>query len=332
VEDTGWLGHVRLVLKCSHDCVKQITSGVPVLVHCSHGWDRTSQVCALASLMLDPYFRTFRGFQVLVEKEWCGFGHPFQLRCAHGEDKTRRNDDQLSPIFLQFLDCCVQLCNQYPLLFEFTPRYLLTIASHVHSCRFSTFILSCDHDRELLLVDNKCTGIWSYLATNFDVLRNPFFDPANGSALADPSKAPPATRCPHLLSNGALLPPLNLLLSKVRLWSDFFERWAGSEVQQIAPSHYFSALLVDGLAGQVMRPLALEGAGTEAALTRAIDGTSTSTSTSTAPPPAAAPEGEAEDTGRQEAADAALLPVVTANDFWESAFRRERCSRLTLEV
>jgi len=30
----------------------------PVLVHCSDGWDRTSQVVALAELMLDPYYRT----------------------------------------------------------------------------------------------------------------------------------------------------------------------------------------------------------------------------------------------------------------------------------
>ena len=55
----------------------------PVLVHCSHGWDRTAQVCALAQLLLDPYFRTITGFCTLVEKEFCSFGHPFQLRHAH---------------------------------------------------------------------------------------------------------------------------------------------------------------------------------------------------------------------------------------------------------
>lgn len=30
----------------------------PVVVHCSDGWDRTTQLVALAELMLDPYYRT----------------------------------------------------------------------------------------------------------------------------------------------------------------------------------------------------------------------------------------------------------------------------------
>lgn len=35
-----------------------------VLVHCSDGWDRTSQVCSLGALLLDPYYRTIKGFMV----------------------------------------------------------------------------------------------------------------------------------------------------------------------------------------------------------------------------------------------------------------------------
>ena len=35
-----------------------IIKGSSVLVHCSDGWDRTAQICSIAQLLLDPYFRT----------------------------------------------------------------------------------------------------------------------------------------------------------------------------------------------------------------------------------------------------------------------------------
>ncbi|MEQ2201682.1 Myotubularin- protein 6, partial [Xenoophorus captivus] len=38
--------------------------GASVLVHCSDGWDRTAQVCALGSLLMDPYYRTIKGLMV----------------------------------------------------------------------------------------------------------------------------------------------------------------------------------------------------------------------------------------------------------------------------
>jgi hypothetical protein len=57
VEDTAWLGNIRLLLRASWECAHIVQRGTPVLVHCSHGWDRTSQVCAIAQLFLDPYYR-----------------------------------------------------------------------------------------------------------------------------------------------------------------------------------------------------------------------------------------------------------------------------------
>ena len=34
------------------------------LVHCSDGWDRTSQLTSLSQIMMDSYYRTMDGFKV----------------------------------------------------------------------------------------------------------------------------------------------------------------------------------------------------------------------------------------------------------------------------
>ena len=61
-------------------------------------------------MMLDPYFRTLKGFEVLIEKEWLSFGHKIAQRVGHGEDK--HSDADRSPVFLQFMDCVWQMTNQ----------------------------------------------------------------------------------------------------------------------------------------------------------------------------------------------------------------------------
>ena len=48
-------------------------------------------------------------FQLLIEKEWLSFGHKFADRVGHGDDK--HNDNDRSPIFLQFIDCVWQVCK-----------------------------------------------------------------------------------------------------------------------------------------------------------------------------------------------------------------------------
>ncbi|RHY23754.1 hypothetical protein DYB36_008151 [Aphanomyces astaci] len=67
--DTKWLYHVRLVLRASIQTAHAIhQSATSVVVHCSDGWDRTGQVCALSQLLLDPKYRTLIGFMQLIEK------------------------------------------------------------------------------------------------------------------------------------------------------------------------------------------------------------------------------------------------------------------------
>lgn len=78
---SGWLKHITGILDGSQIIARQVgVHAAHVLIHCSDGWDRTSQLSALSQIMLDPYYRTIDGFIILVEKDWLSFGHMFQQR------------------------------------------------------------------------------------------------------------------------------------------------------------------------------------------------------------------------------------------------------------
>lgn len=64
LEGSGWLKHIRSILETAWFIARAVSNGVSVVVHCSDGWDRTAQVCSLAALLLDPFYRTIQGFQV----------------------------------------------------------------------------------------------------------------------------------------------------------------------------------------------------------------------------------------------------------------------------
>lgn len=59
--------YVGAILKGASTVAAYLEAGDPVLVHCSDGWDRTSQLSALAQVLLDPYYRTIEGFQVCMD-------------------------------------------------------------------------------------------------------------------------------------------------------------------------------------------------------------------------------------------------------------------------
>lgn len=66
------------------------------------GIQKIGQLCGLSELILDPFYRTLEGFEILVEKEWLSFGHRFDQRVGH----IGRNykDQNRAPIFVQFID------------------------------------------------------------------------------------------------------------------------------------------------------------------------------------------------------------------------------------
>ncbi|CAL6101607.1 Myotubularin-like_protein [Hexamita inflata] len=80
-DKTKWYYHMQTILISANlmaQCVTKLKCNA--MVHCSDGWDRTSQLSGLTMLMIDPYYRTLKGFIILIEKEWLSFGHMFATR------------------------------------------------------------------------------------------------------------------------------------------------------------------------------------------------------------------------------------------------------------
>uniref|UniRef100_A0A3B5LLD5 Phosphatidylinositol-3,5-bisphosphate 3-phosphatase MTMR2 n=1 Tax=Xiphophorus couchianus TaxID=32473 RepID=A0A3B5LLD5_9TELE len=201
LESTHWLEHIKLILAGALRIADKVESGkTSVVVHCSDGWDRTAQLTSLSLLMLDGYYRTIRGFEVLLEKEWLSFGHRFQLRIGHGD--KNHNDADRSPVFIQFIDCVWQLTRQFPAAFEFNEYFLVTILDHLYSCLFGTFLCNSEQQRLKEEIPKRTVSVWSYINSQLEEFTNPMY--VN-------------------YSNQVLFPVVSL--RHLELWSGYYIRW-----------------------------------------------------------------------------------------------------------
>jgi hypothetical protein len=231
---SGWLKHISTVIEGTMNIVKNIhVFNSHVLVHCSDGWDRTSQLVSLSELCLDPYYRTIEGFQILIEKDWVSFGHKFADRCGHlsnekyfvnmvhtgGNTATNTIKDmqnkfyksnyyqrETSPVFHQFLDCIYQLTCLFPTRFEFNEKMLLDLHYHVYSCQFGTFLFNCEAERSNYYPQDKTYSIWDYFNSDKQKFTNELYDPMKDKDLVD--------------DGGVLMPDA----TKVKYWAALFNR------------------------------------------------------------------------------------------------------------
>eukprot|EP00667_Euglena_gracilis_P001582 EG_transcript_1584 len=183
---TDWLTHTERLLKGAAELVRLLAGeGASVLVHCSDGWDRTSQLTSLVMLMMDPYYRTIAGFQTLVEKEWIAAGHKFGDRCGMHPAGRRQQLSNRSPIFLQWMDAVWQVWRQCPTAFEFTEHYLQYVLGHAYSARFGTFLCNNERERCMNFISCRTNSLWDHinhnLATNPEESHflNALYDPAH---------------------------------------------------------------------------------------------------------------------------------------------------------
>ena len=245
---SGWLRHISAILEGTLIITKNIhVNSSHVLIHCSDGWDRTSQLSALSQLCLDPFYRTIRGFEILVEKDWLSFGHKFLDRCGHlssekfflsptGDSNSGSGADaaqafltsvqnrfgsqnhlkETSPIFHQFLESVRQIQRQFPERFEFNERFLHQLYYHLYSCQFGTFLFNCERERKVgdggPPPCDRTVSIWDFLNSPAETEqnRNPIYDPT----LDDPSRRSTDSDMGVLLPNP----------KDVRFWHELYGR------------------------------------------------------------------------------------------------------------
>lgn len=186
---SNWLRYLSIIIEGALVVVRQVHyKFAHVLVHCSDGWDRTSQISSLAQIFLDPYFRTLDGFIILVEKEWLSFGHRFAERSGHLNSEKHfvqraSSDNQgvsdvlsnvsnrfvnkshvkyTSPVFHQFLDCVYQAVRQFPDRFEYNERFLRRLLYHTYSCQYGTFLFNNEKERKDAQAETRSRSVWDY--------------------------------------------------------------------------------------------------------------------------------------------------------------------------
>lgn len=156
----------------------------PVIIKENGGRDFVLVVGSLAQLILDPFYRTIRGFQTLIQKMWVLGGHQFLLRCNHISQSTQENEDSgESPVFLHFIDCVYQLTQQFPSEFEFSETYLHALLDTMHACMFDTFLFDSEKQRAELCVlelrGDAMASLWEFVAEQLAESRNsgPYLNP-----------------------------------------------------------------------------------------------------------------------------------------------------------
>ncbi|WKY16703.1 hypothetical protein Q1695_001377 [Nippostrongylus brasiliensis] len=167
LEESEWLHIVSNLLALASSMASVVSlQNSSVAVCIEEGWDATCQLMSLAQLLLDPFYRTIEGFQVLIEKEWLAFGHRFSYRANH---TISSQNSGITPVFLLFLDAVHQLMAQFPSAFEFNDFYLRFLAYHSQSAFFRTFVMDCESERIHLeqIVPETGEGhrgcIWMYI-------------------------------------------------------------------------------------------------------------------------------------------------------------------------
>lgn len=178
-------------------------------------------ISSLVQISLDPFYRTIKGFAVLFEKDWVGYGFQFAKRSNNQvyhlkhDMKDKRQDEEESPLFILFLDCLHQFINQFPCSFEYDTKLLAFLSEEYQSNKYGTFLYDSDQERATDKTQTHTVSIWSEVFENQNSFLNPYYK-------MNQTK-------PNLF--------INFSLFKLRVWQEYFFKY---DVKQILPNDSYN--------------------------------------------------------------------------------------------
>ena len=180
--DSGnWYDSIIILIKGAFQISEEIRNDNTVLIHCSDGWDRTTQLSCTSQLLLDKRFRTMDGFICLIEKDWLTFGHQFRYRCGMYSPSDSpshvASENQKSPVFIQWLDAVYQIMIQNITKFEFNTDLLFFLANEIFTGKYGTFLFNNEKEREEYNAREKTVSVWTYVKENEYRFMNPIYNP-----------------------------------------------------------------------------------------------------------------------------------------------------------
>eukprot|EP01105_Mastigella_eilhardi_P001278 TRINITY_DN1156_c0_g1_i1.p1 TRINITY_DN1156_c0_g1~~TRINITY_DN1156_c0_g1_i1.p1 ORF type:complete len:2213 (+),score=546.42 TRINITY_DN1156_c0_g1_i1:78-6716(+) len=161
---------------------------------CGRLGDTDCYLLGLTQLIADPFYRTIKGFCVLIEKDWLCFGFAFV------DKKQIKNT---LPVFTQFMFAVWYLTTEFPAAFEFNEDFLMFVLDSLHGNRFGTFLYNTENDRSKAK-SRGTASLWSFLLHCGD-FRNALYDTS------------------RVESAGSL--DLNLLSENASMWYQYYYRF-----------------------------------------------------------------------------------------------------------
>ena len=176
IEKSQWYNSIVILIESSFKIYNSIINGRNVLVHCSDGWDRTTQLCSMSQILLEKRYRTIDGFINLIEKDWLSFGHQFKYRNNY---TNIENSKEFCPIFIQFLDSLYQIMKQNYCEFEYNFDFLVFLAKECLNGRYGTFLFNNDYERHIYYAHKYTVSVWDYVKENEMQFINPIYNNNN---------------------------------------------------------------------------------------------------------------------------------------------------------